>query len=148
MKKFNKVSNTWFKFLKYTIEFVFFIILIYYLCNCSLYQYKNSEFKVSGLLLLSLILFYYLFYKLFKKIESKSPIAYKISLFIVSLLLKASSTDEYSFRKLSIFINSIFLKEIELLSSIIFKTKKIFIISKVSSSDKSSSIILETSSIS
>ena len=87
MKKFNKVSNTWFKFLKYTIEFVFFIILIYYLCNCSLYQYKNSEFKVSGLLLLSLILFYYLFYKIFKKIESKSPIAYKISLFIVSLLL-------------------------------------------------------------
>lgn len=87
MKKSDIISNIWFNLLKYAIEFIFFIILIYYLCNCSLYQYKNPEFKVTGCLLLFFVLFYYLFYKVFEEIENKSPVSYKTLLFIVSILL-------------------------------------------------------------
>lgn len=86
MKKIN--YGNCIKFLKKTIEILFFTIIIIYLIFCMLYQQNTLEFKITGLLpFIPIIAIYFVCFKIFSKIENKNLTLYRVVLFIFSIII-------------------------------------------------------------
>ena len=83
MKK--KVKNIYNFIVKYFIEFIFLIIMLYYFINCTLYSQDNPNYNVYFLMILIFII-YITLYKLIKKINIEEKWI-KLSIVIGSIII-------------------------------------------------------------